>query len=449
MSIAPAIGRPSGPIWRLVEGALDEAEFLWQRWQATLWTHAYDLDGVSFWVEERLLGALDGLRVGGRAALDSLLIPALGAEDRFRVAVAAHLLATSGEPHAMDALVAAVGESKGARLIALEQGLQLVRSKAVFGILDDVLVSAGPAHRASALRMQAFQQRDPGAQIEQALESDDAALQTAALQALRHTTALAGAVAVERHLGASDPALRDAAIETGLVRGMGGAWARCREVAASSTADAGRTLLLVALLGFHDDQKTVVKAVADEALEKDALFALGFAGTRTAADTCVEAMAAGVQSQLAAEAFAGITGLDLAAERLVAARPVVEREEPIPFEDEDLDANLVPTPADLLPWPDVAGVIRWWNANRARFVDGQRYIRGAPADLTALQRALVEDPMRRRHAIALELAVRTGGRYQVETRALSATQRRQMEAFELLGGVGMRRSRLKPSFSPA
>jgi uncharacterized protein (TIGR02270 family) len=449
MSVASAIGRPSGPIWRLVEGALDEAEFLWQRWQAMLWTHAYDLDGVSFWVEERLLGALDGLRVGGEAALDSLLIPALGADDRFRAAVAAHLLATSGQRRVMDALVAAVRESNGARLIALEQGLQVVRSKAVFGILDDLLVRAGPAHWSSALRMQAFQQRDPGAQVEQALASDDAALQTAALQALRHTTAIAGAVAVERHLGASDPTVRDAAIETGLVRGIGAAWARCRELAASSKADAGPALLLVALLGLAEDQETILKAVADEVLKKDALFALGFAGTRAAADICVETMATGVQAQLAAEAFTGITGLDLTAERLVAASPVVEREEPIPFEEEDLDANLVPTPADLLPWPDVAGVIRWWNANRARFVAGQRYIRGAPADLTALQRALVQGSMRRRHAIALELAVRTGGRYQVETRALTATQRRQMETFELLGAAGMRRSRLKSSFSPA
>jgi uncharacterized protein (TIGR02270 family) len=449
MPVVSTTRRLPDPLWEIVEETLDEAEFLWRRWQDVLWTHAHGLDGVSFWVEERLLGAIDGLHVAGETALDSLLIPALGADDLFRAAVAAHVIATAGEPRGTAALVAAFCASDGDRLVALEHGLELVRDKTLFAALDRALAGAGPEHHASVLRMRAFQQRDPGPEIGKALDSDHPGLQAAALQALRHTAAVAGAVAVERHLDVSDQVVRGAAIEAGLVRGIGAAWRVCRELVASPTPDSGRALLLVALLGLKEDQAKVIAAVADEDLRADALFALGFAGTRAAADACIEAMAAESDVQLAGEAFAAITGLDLEAERLIAPRPGAEPEEPIPFEDEDLDANLVPAPADLLPWPDVGGVIRWWNAHRDGFVEGQRYVRGIPADLTALQAALLNGPMRRRHAIALELAVRTGGRYQVETRALTATQRRQMQAFDLLGGVGIRQSRLSKSFSAA
>jgi uncharacterized protein (TIGR02270 family) len=439
----------AGPLWRVVEETLDEAEFLLRRWQDVIFTHAYGLDGVSFWVEERLLGAIDGLQVAGDAAFESLLKPALEAHRPFRAAVAAHVIATMGAPDEIDFAVKTFVKSKGDRMVAFERGLELVRGKTLLSALDRVLGDCGPEHVACILRMRAFQQRDPGPEIGKALEADHAGIRTAALQALRHTAAVGAAAMVERHLDDDDPLVRDAAMETGLIRGISAAWGHCRGLASSLAPGSGRALLLIALLGIAEDQEKVVAGVAEEAVRDDALFALGFAGTRTAAEACIEAMAAESSAQLAAEAFAGITGLDLEAEHLVATQPRVERDEPIPFEEEDLDANLVPTPAELLPWPDVGGVIRWWNAHRSSFADGQRYLGGLPADLTGLQRVLLNGPMRRRHAIALELAVRTGGRYQVETRALTATQRRQMQAFDLLGGSAMRRSRLKASFSPA
>ena len=449
MRVSTAPTRTRSPIWDIVEETLEEALFLWSRWRAMLWSHAYGVQGVSFWVEERLLGALDGILGAGKAAADSLLIPALRGEDILGTTVAAHVLAADGGPRALEALMTAFRESDGARLTALEQGLALVRSKSLSAALDTAVGGASSKHAASAMRVRAFQQRDPGPDVEIALESEDIELRTATLRAFRHTASVGGAVAVERQLYSADCLVRDTAIETGLVRGMAASWSRCREVASLAKPDSGRALVLLALLGVEQDQKPVVEAVGDEKQRRDALFALGFAGTRAAADACIEAMAAGLCVQLAGEAFAAITGLDLEAEGLVAPNPSEEPDEPIPFEEENLDANLVPTPADLLPWPDVGGVIRWWNVNRAAFAGGQRYLGGKPADLTAMQRALAEGPMRRRHAIALELAIRTGGRYQVETLDFTAAQRRQMEAFELFGGAGIRRSRLKQSFSSA
>ena len=52
-------------LWDLVQESFDEAAFLWSRWEEALASHARDLAGVSFWVEERLFGSLDGIRLGG------------------------------------------------------------------------------------------------------------------------------------------------------------------------------------------------------------------------------------------------------------------------------------------------------------------------------------------------------------------------------------------------
>jgi uncharacterized protein (TIGR02270 family) len=132
---------------------------------------------------------------------------------------------------------------------------------------------------------------------------------------------------------------------------------------------------------------------------------------------------------LAAEAFCAITGLDLGRERLALPDPL-ERDQPLRLEEDDLDANLVPTIEDLLPRPDVAGIKRWWESQRPRFKEGGRYIGGNPVTMPALQAALATAPMRRRHALALELAVRTAGRCDVATRAFATVQSVQMRGFE-------------------
>jgi hypothetical protein len=55
--------------------------------------------------------------------------------------------------------------------------------------------------------------------------------------------------------------------------------------------------------------------------------------------------------------------------------------------------------------------------------------------------------MRRRHAIALELAVRTHGRLQLQTRTFSGEQTRQLLSFSEIAGSSGPRSPLAPSFS--
>jgi hypothetical protein len=54
--------------------------------------------------------------------------------------------------------------------------------------------------------------------------------------------------------------------------------------------------------------------------------------------------------------------------------------------------------------------------------------------LRRLAAALAGGPMRRRAPIAFELAVRTGGRLQIQTRAFLGEQRRRVAAFNGTSG---------------
>lgn len=159
----------------------------------------------------------------------------------------------------------------------------------------------------------------------------------------------------------------------------------------------------------------------------EALFALGFAGTRDAAELALQAMADESLAPLAAEAFCAITGLDLELHGFTVPRPEPPRE-PVPFDAEELDADLVSHPDDLLPVPDVSAVRRWWVDNGRALEPERRYLRGEPHDVPRLHRGLCSEPMRRRHGLALELAVRTHGLLQLQTRAFGEDQKRALAA---------------------
>jgi uncharacterized protein (TIGR02270 family) len=233
---------------------------------------------------------------------------------------------------------------------------------------------------------------------------------------------------VELALGDPDLAVCSAAVETGLVLGSRAAWLRCRELARLPLVGLDVPLLLVGFLGTGRDLDLVLAALGTAESKKPGLKALAAVGTAQAAEACLEAMSGEEDARLAAESFCAITGLDLHAENLIAPDPPAP-EEPIPFEEENLDADLVKGPDDLLPLPEVAGVRRWWEKARSRFAGGGRFILGKPASLQALQDVLQIGSMRRRHAAALELAIRTQGHYDVETTAFTSDQRRQMQGF--------------------
>jgi len=433
-------------LWDIVEESFDEAEFLWRRWESALKAHDRDLDGVSYWVEERLLGALAGITAAGDAAIESVLLPALQGDELLFVAVAAHVLGSMRTPAAVEALGSAMLGAAPEKLGALRRGIELVEMPALLHSLDTYLTSPSPGLRAVLLEAGAFQRRDAPPTIVEYCSSQDPHLQRAAALAARYAPPDVRNQIAEYGLTFGDAAARNVAIETGLLAGSSSAWAACPKYAAR---EGGEPLLdVIALVGRSTDHDVIFRALAEDATQKGALFALGYAGTGLAAETCLECLQQGKHVSLAAESLCAITGLDLEREGLVVREAAAEMEEPIPLEEEDLDADLVPSPEAQLPLPDVDGVKRWWSAQRARFARQQRYVNGRPVSLAVLQETLEHGVMRRRDGYALELAIRTGGRYQVQTRAFTQVQRRHMAVFAAVTAGGAARSPLASYFSP-
>src|SRR5258706_16385094 len=85
------------PFLDVVDESLDEAAFLWGRWHGELGSLTRNLDEVWSWTEDRLHGALDGVRVAGGAVFD-VVSPGLRSDDLNPVAVCPGLLASRPEP---------------------------------------------------------------------------------------------------------------------------------------------------------------------------------------------------------------------------------------------------------------------------------------------------------------------------------------------------------------
>jgi uncharacterized protein (TIGR02270 family) len=207
------------------------------------------------------------------------------------------------------------------------------------------------------------------------------------------------------------PAVRNAALKTALLLGYRSVIPSCRKLAEKRAPECGFALLVLALGGDLADVERIEHALEDRALRADALVALGYSGYRRAAEACLGHLDSKKVGRLAGEAFSAITGLVIEGQYL---REEEEREEPIPFEEEDLDEDLSGPETDL-PLPESTQVREWWNGAKNGFKNDVRYLGGKPISPEVLLEALRRGPCRRRHALGLELTVRSCGEYVIET----------------------------------
>jgi uncharacterized protein (TIGR02270 family) len=412
------------PIWDLVEESLDEAEFLWGRWESELVSLTRNLDDVFNWTEDRLHGALDGVRVGGDAALDKFLLPALAGENLKRATVAAHLMAAGLGPRAVGALGDALCAADGAKLDALLRGIETAAIDGTFVPVANKLAQ-GDAVRAAALcRLKAFRRAPVGAELASPLAAESAALRTRALRAARHAGDEATRI-IEQAYGHTDAGVSSAAIETGLRRQLPGAWSAARDRASTATPDNAVLLRWTAALGTAEEFRVVAGAVAKEPLRKAALYALGHVGTPEAVEICLAHLEDPKAARAAGEAYCAITGAELERDKLDTREP----EGDIPaFENDDLDANLVPAPEELWPLPNAEAVRKHWGGIKARLEPGARYLLGQPRNTQSLIAAIESAPMLRRSDWVFELSVRSQGKYDIETSAFHGVQKRQAQA---------------------
>src|SRR6185295_16451953 len=110
-------------------------------------------------------------------------------------------------------------------------------------------------------------------------------------------------------------------------------------------------------------------------LQTSAIWALGHIGTARAAELCLAGMPYDSLARASGEAYCWITGADLERDHLV----VKEAPPDVPaFENDDLDADLVPGPEALWPLPDADAARRHWAERQSSFAPDVRHIHGRP-----------------------------------------------------------------------
>ena len=377
---------PDFILWDIVEEHLDEAEFLFDRWNRALFQPIFNLAELAKTFEPRLFAHVDALLIGGPEIARSVLLPALlSAETPARATVAALTLLADTDSAWVDPVIHSMLQAKAPFQDALVRALIL----SDFPSLDAAVLRYFRANPENAYILQILVGRgvDPGSFLRVPLESRDPSV-----------------VAIARH--AVQRFGRREFYYLGGINSRTGSPPPCHELEA--------------------------KLHSPETVEP-ALWNLGFCGTIEAGDLCVTYLSHSNERirKLAAASLAWIGGFNPAGSQFhLSAKDVVEKESvTLPdFEDDDLAANLELDGVDSLSPPNADAIAHWWQQNRDHMTEHRRCLLGRPFYPETVAFALREGPLWRRHQLAVELCARTDGRKHVSTDAFSSRQLQQIAA---------------------
>ncbi|MGH1345259.1 MAG: TIGR02270 family protein [Nannocystales bacterium] len=426
-------------LWDVVEEHLDEAEFLAETWHVNLDSPAYLREEFEQGPQERLLAHVDGLVVGGEEVRAELLEPALADEDTERWRAAAVALSLLSHPNVQFAapLFDGLDERPEEVRLGIADALAMSsRSDLDVRITDALRRGGEPAHLTALATVGGMRGANPGNLVDGLLQGADESGRAAAVSMLpygdrRYLNW------VEHSLTGTTPELQWAAARAGLVMGSGPAWQQVGRWGLADEPDPEAMVLLASLADRNITQRIADRA-DDEAVRPRVLHALGYSGRRLAMETCLTWLGDETAGPLAGEAFAAMTGLPLDDDAFWddvedddgeddENEDVDDLEEDL--EEEDLDEDLGVSAEQELRIPKPEAILAWWEERQSRFDAKKRYIAGRPADQVAIAHALKVLPMRRHHALAFELLVRSKGTVNLRTRALT------FASTELLAGL--------------
>jgi uncharacterized protein (TIGR02270 family) len=428
-------------LWDVEEQHLGEAEFIFEVREAALDAPDVVLDDLIRGLDRRLAAHVDALALAGPEVARTLLRPVLADPNADHELIAAATLAMQAQG-LVEPLLAALDIDEDEPRNAVVAGLVLGEDPRLEAqILASLDHAQGPG-AAARLELLAGRQVALGERLHEFLAADDLRVLRAAARLARFGAPARTLEALAPLAHSADAELRRITLETALCRGLGGAWESAIYWAFCPDESPFRrdALTWVALLGDAAAHQRLLAAVEVPEWRADALWALGFTGRPAAVDRCVALLDDAELGPLAAEVVGAITGLPGDEPAYWCDRPATTADEALPeLAHDDLDADLIPTGEDALPVPNAEAIARWWSERRGAFDPTLRYLGGAIFDGAALVDALGRGPMRRRHALALELALRTQGAVFVNTRTWAHHQRAQLDALASLAAIDCQR----------
>ncbi|MDB4989710.1 MAG: hypothetical protein JWN04_4888 [Myxococcaceae bacterium] len=419
--------------WELVEEHLDEADYLLGTFVRTLDSPVQCLAQLAEHPEESLLNHLDALVVAGPLARERLVVPALA-----KASVGAPMRVAAA------AMVAIAAQACDALWPALDHAHHEIRGALVWAVrlagrerFDDWLRSQlarqqTTLRHAGLLELAAARQLAP-AGLMASLQDDDAAVVAGAARAARYGDGSVHAPVMEYLLNHSAQDVRDAALVASLAWGSGRAWDAC-ERAALDRATTSVARDLYAALGGSEQHQMLIDLLTEPSQRASTLRALGFTGSLQVVPCLLEALHSGTvrEAKLAAQSLSMILGIDLLDPALSLAAPTDGAESPASLPDDDLDAELVPTPEDELPRPNPAALERACTVRLASAKQHPHLLDGVPFSSEQVLRSLELSPLGRRDVLALVYGIRTGGAAWLDTHTLSHSQQVRMTSLRAL-----------------
>ena len=427
-------GPPDLILWDVVEEHFNESEFLFEQWDRALHSPKYNLTELGATLEQRLAAHLDGLVVGGRPVAKRTLEPELeNASEPNRTIVAALALLFMEEEKRANHVIELVQRTEGPLQEALSRALTLANVTQLDRLLQGRFrESRSDTEKAVFLDILTGRGVDPGESLRPCFESRNPQLVGAALKAAGRFARREMLGIVDKLLRADHRPTRPIALGAGLALGSRNAWKLCRVVVKDWNRDEPDLLLMIAILGRPEDHQLLYAQLDNPARTERILWNLGFCGTLEAGDACLARLQSDNKrvAKVAAEALAWIGGFDLNSNEFQAPASEVEEDETLAeAEESDLETNLKLDGVDDLPVPNREAIAQWWKENRERLPKDGRQVFGRPFSAEAMVHALEAAALWRRHGVALELSIRTGGKH-VSTDAFSSRQRRQIAALE-------------------
>jgi uncharacterized protein (TIGR02270 family) len=381
-------------------------------------------------LDERIAAHLDGIQVAGpygaRLALQSLDRPGVGEV----------FVATVGAIGDRDAdrlrRLLAITEALPAARAGLLSALGWISAADLQSVTRSLLVSeASPWARQAGLASCAMHAVSPEASLAAVLQETDGGLRSCGLRAAGQCARLDLLEACLAALVDSDPRSAIEAARSALLLGdRTESQAMLQRLAVERTDSSSLAAMrLVLKVTPPERARTMLATLAQDAAHARALIhGIAIAGDPHYVPWLIGQMQDSKLTRLAGEAFAFITGLDLA--YLDLDRKPPEGVELGPNGDPE-NGNVAMDEDDSLPWPDPEKISGWWRAHGSKFGSGTRYFMGAvPTPATCLE-VLKTGFQRQRIAAAEYLSLLTPGTPLFNTAAPAWRQQRLLQAMTI------------------
>jgi uncharacterized protein (TIGR02270 family) len=427
-------------LWDVQHEHLSEAEFCFETWDRSLTSPLYTLSDVRDGPEERLLAHTMGLVVGGQPVFDRLVRPVLDEDlndDRYRTAAAALTLLDGAGREGPDIVLSYLPRARGEGWWGLIRALQVSRRTDLEERMLAQLPELDGAELGGRLEALAGRSVDVGKRLQLWLKHKHPAIRRMSAWLARHSSSSKVLRRLLPLMRDGDPGLRAAAIESALIRGLPGSWEVACEVAFDRQTPAplrGPALAWVAMQGDAGVHARVLALLASRP-DAELLWAAGVTGRPDAVAMAIELLDHEQLGRLAGEVVSMVLGLSTRDDRYWLDEGAhgsygADPDEALPsLARDNLEANLIPPEHRRLRRPNARAIREWWVDAELEYSPALRYFGGRPLDLSNIAQALREAPMRQRHHLALELAMRSAGTALLDTRAPARTQIHQLSTF--------------------